>query len=426
MNSSIWKRFCLTLNVAATVSVTTAAYCQSPLQDSGSGSISTIADEQIFDTKLLSTQPGCITLPSPNVFNPNAPAPTTVQPTDPNSPIQAPASPLQAPSANMENTFNSQQQQMGALAAGQGALTGQNSIAASMMVGGYLDPAAPVTTFRLRYDDAINNKFPDRGEYFYAKCGCFRDPVLAGGLLDPKARGPQGLNASVSYQDVRPYMEYAFSPKFSVFTELPFRFVDFNSLPTPVVSQQGLGTEGGLSDMNVGFKYAFIAETDRYVTWQVRTYIPTGNSELGLGTGHVSIENSLLYYRRLSDRWLLQGQLTEFAPVDVTGFASNVLQYGGGLGYILTQQPNYTIVPTVEAVGWTFLGGHKFNDVEGGYQSASGDTIINIKPGVRVGFGSSPGPMMMQRQSVYAGFGIPITDDQFYTNLFRVEYRMLF
>ena len=161
-------------------------------------------------------------------------------------------------------------------------MTAQSSVsAAAMMAGGYLDPAAPVTMFRLRYDDAINNKFPDRGEYFYAKCGCFRSPALAGNLLDPNAKGPQGVNNSVSYQEVRPYFEYALTPKFSIFSELPFRFDSFDSQPTAVVSQTGLGNTGGLSDMNVGFKYAFIAEQDRCVTFQLRTYIPTGDSFQG-------------------------------------------------------------------------------------------------------------------------------------------------
>ena len=122
---------------------------------------------------------------------------------------------------------------------------------------------------------------------------------------------------------------------------------------------------------------------------------------------------------------MLQGQLTEFTPIAGSNFASEVVQYGGGLGYVLSQGENFTVIPMLETVGWTFIGGQKFSP-SGGLQSASGDTIINIKPGVRIGIGRSPGPMMMQQQSIYAGFGIPVTGDQFYNNLFRVEYRILF
>ena len=229
----------------------------------------------------------------------------------------------------------------------------------------------------------------------------------------------------MNYQDVRPYFEYAFNPRVSVFTELPVRFVNLVAGPPNPIFGPDLGRESGFADMNVGFKYAFIAEQNRYLTFQFKTYLPTGDSERGLGTHHVSLEPSLLYYRRLSDRWLLQGQLTSFNPIGASSFASNVLQYGGGLGYVLHQGESCTVIPTVEMVGWTFLNGQKFNPNDG-LSSASGDTIINVKPGVRIGLGRAPAPMMMQQQSIYAGFGIPITNDQFYSNLFRVEYRVIF
>jgi hypothetical protein len=285
------------------------------------------------------------------------------------------------------------------------SLLASNTIAAANMVGGYLDPAAPVTMFRFRYDDGINMHDPNRGHYFYG--------------------GTVGVANHVNFQDIRPYFEYAFNPKFSVFTELPVRFVS-----TPVGGGGGPGgglggREEGLADMNVGFKYAFIAEQDEYLTFQLRTYIPTGNAGDGLGSGHVSLEPSLLYYRQLTDRVLLQGQLSEFTPVAVDAFASNVFQYGAGVGVITLQTESITVIPTLEVVGWTFLDGYK-SDATGVAVSASGDTIVNIKPGVRIGFGRQPVPAMMQKQSLYAGFGFPITGDQFYSTLFRLEYRYIF
>lgn len=404
MKNSIWKQLCLALPIglmAAEWDGVHSAWGQSRGPNSRVTAVSTNEEEDLFDTQLLS-QSAAYTVTSP------MPACTdTVAPP-----------PQQLPSPD---TVFSPTPSPGFLPAGQGALTAQSSVAASLMPGGYLDPAAPATMFRLRYDTANNNRFPDRGEYFYAKCGCFRDPNLARELLDPNAQGPAGANTSVSYQEIRPYFEYAFNPRFSIFTELPVRFVSYDSIP----GTGGLGDTGGFSDMNVGFKYALIAEQDRYLTFQFRAYLPTGDAGEGLGTDHVSLEPSILYYRRLSDRWLLQGQLTEFAPIGGSEFASNVLQYGGGVGYVLHQGESCTVIPTVEMVGWTFLGGQKFHPIDG-QSSASGDTIINVKPGVRVGFGEAPGPMMMQRQSIYAGFGIPITDDEFYSNLFRVEYRVVF
>jgi hypothetical protein len=303
-----------------------------------------------------------------------------------------------------------------------GGIGNPNYVAAAATPGGYLDMAAPVTQFRLRYDDALNNKFPDRGEYVYAQCGCFRSAGV------PGAKGPPGLNTSVNYQDVRGYFEYALNPSFSVFAEAAVEFLHYNSLTSTTPNDPntvGLGNTSGMSDMNVGFKYAFIAKPTEYFTFQLRTYIPTGDPGQGLGTGHVSLEPSLLYYKRLTDRWLVQGQLTEWTPVSVSSFASNVIEYGAGFGYILWRGENIVVTPTFESVGWTFLGGQQFNATSG-LQSASGDTIVNIKPGVRIGLSDLDAPSGQQRHSLYFGWGHAVTSQQFYSDIYRVEYRILF
>ncbi len=330
--------------------------------------------------------------------------------------------PLESPQAIDQNASSyDPSSQLGAFGAGQGALTGQNTVAAAVSPGGYLDVAAPVTQFRLRYDDALNNKYPDRGEYFYAKCGCFRDAKL-----DPNAKGPSGINDSVNVQDLRAYSEYAFSPRVSVFAEVPLEWIHFQTGAGDGKGTTSPGNSAGLGDINAGFKYAFIARPDEYLTFQFRTYIPTGDSYQGLGTAHVSLEPSLLYYRRMSDRWILQGQFSEFTPIGGSNFASDVLQYGAGVGYILVRGQRFVVTPTVETVGWTFLGGYKFNPQDGGQRSASGDTIVNIKPGVRVGFGDVNAPAGQQRQSLYVGWGHAVTSQQFYADIFRMEYRVLF
>ncbi|HVJ68249.1 MAG TPA: transporter [Caulifigura sp.] len=406
MHRAIWKHALL---VAAIAGGAHPAFGQTP----SAGLAALSEDEQLFDSHLVAQQAQCTIACPPAYCPPNncQPSPGAASPYSNLSPGQSPSGMPQMTSPNQVFAPGN----VGSLSAGQGALGGENLVAASMMAGGYLDPAAPVTQFRLRYDNAQNNPFPDRGEYFYAKCGCFRQLGI-----DPNAQGPIGENTSVDYQDVRAYFEYAFDPKFSLFTELPVRFVDYTS----TAALPALGSASGFADMNAGFKYAFIAEKDEYLTFQFKTYIPTGDSRQGLGTNHVSIEPAILYYRQLSDKWLFQSQFSEFTPIGVSSFASNVLSYGGGLGYIAYQGDSFTIIPMFETVGWTFLGGQKFNP-QSGLSSASGDTIVNVKPGVRVGFGDT-GPAMLQQQSIYAGFGIPVTNEKFYEQLFRVEYRILF
>jgi hypothetical protein len=289
--------------------------------------------------------------------------------------------------------------------------------------GGYLDLAAPVTMFSERYDNAFDNNVPDRGEYFYAQCGCYR--ALG---ISPNAKGPAGINSSVNYQMLTSHIEYAFNSRFSTFVELPAEWVHFSGVATtpPGPAGNSPGNSTGFGDMHAGFKYALIAQPDQFLTFQLRTYIPTGDPTQGLGTGHVSLESGLLYYQRLNDRWIVQAEFKEFAPIDVSSYASNVLQYGAGLGYRLFQTERLVVTPTLESVGWTFLGGQELPANGPIFHSASGATIINIKPGVRIGLSDVDSPSGQQRHSVYFGWGHPITNQRLYQDIFRVEYRFLF
>jgi len=80
-----------------------------------------------------------------------------------------------------------------------------------------------------------------------------------------------------------------------------------------------------------------IADPDQFVTFQLRTYAPTGNASLGLGTGHFSLEPSLLYFKQLTERLTIQAQFTDWIPIDGTAEAGNVLSYGFGFSYAFTR-----------------------------------------------------------------------------------------
>src|SRR5712691_10474992 len=54
---------------------------------------------------------------------------------------------------------------------------------------GYVDDATLETQIRVRFDVGLHDRRPDRAEFFYAKCGCYRQ--LAGNAAyDPTAPGP--------------------------------------------------------------------------------------------------------------------------------------------------------------------------------------------------------------------------------------------
>lgn len=277
--------------------------------------------------------------------------------------------------------------------------------------GGYIDYAVVGNFLRFRGDAAYNNPVPDRAEFFYGQCGCF------GG----NAPGPPLPERDVDYQEVSGYLELALTDRLSGFVEAPIRFIN------PEVNEN----HAGLSDLISGVKYALIACPDEYLTFQFKVYAPTGDANAGLGTGHVSLEPGLLYYRRWSDRISLFGELRDWIPIsdsEITNinspffgrnFAGNVFRYGGGFGYDLincsTRCDSERLTLVTEFVGWSILDGLGFDGQR--VFDATGDTIVNGKFGARYSFDG---------HSFYAGYGRALSGDTWYEDIGRLEYRLAF
>jgi hypothetical protein len=331
----------------------------------------------------------------------------------------------------------------GALAPGEFGAGGGGTYALAA-TDGYLDSAIIRSRFRIRYDAAYENNNPDRAEFIYAKCGCFNNPALAfsedpriRALYDRRALGPShpnsrpgaagGGESRVDFQEVVPYLEYAPVPWFSGFIEMPARFIN------PQLNANAYGW----SDLNLGFKYAFIANPNQYLTFQFRTYVPTGGSERGLGTNHASLEPGLLYFQRLGDRLLLSAELRDWIPVHATDFGGNVLRYGIGLAYNVVETSNVRVAPVAEFVGWSILSGKQTtvtgpeSDFPNNFiiESAT-DTIVNAKFGVRIGLGDylnpGGGSNLNDRHSLYIGYGRSLTGPHWYRNILRAEYSFWF
>lgn len=368
----------------------------------------------VFDSHLLGhSQPNCTPrgipcqpyAPQPYAPQPYAPQPYSPQPYSPEpgaEPAPAPMTP--------DQVFMPQPQ---------GALLASSDIAAGLSNVGYIDPAVPQSQLRLRFDAGYDFGSPDRAEFFYAKCGCFRELPPTNPLFDPNAPGPDadapGPDPETnieSFQDIAAYVEYATNERFSVFGEFPVRFLN------PEVNEN----TAGYADMNVGFKYALIACPNQYLTLQFRAYLPTGDARRGLGNDHVSLEPGLLYFARPAERIIIESEFKGWVPIDGTEFAGEILRYGIGAGYIAVNNPGYTVTPTLEFVGWTILDGFESTPT---IRDVSGDTIVNIKPGVRIGWGG-PNQQYVNDRSLYIGYGTPITGRSWYDDIVRVEYRMLF
>lgn len=276
---------------------------------------------------------------------------------------------------------------------------------------GYIDNAMPLTHFRLRYDNANFSNRPDRAEFFYPKCGCFR---VAG--IDPKASGPALSETTVDYQDVSAYVEVAANSVFSAFIDIPVRFLN---------PDRNANT-AGLADINAGFKAAFYRTESSIATFQLRAYIPTGDGDRGLGTNHVSLEPSLLFAKNFGDGLLVFGQVGDWISIGGSDFAGNVLRYGVGASYLLIERGNWRMAPVAEVLGWTVLSGLQ-SDFPGNITDASGDTIVNGKFGLRFGFGPLENQAgLLGNSDLYIGYGRALTGDVWYKDIWRVEYRIRF
>jgi hypothetical protein len=385
-------------------------------------------------------QPSCVT-PAPQFCPAPGEMPAPGTPSMPGTPSTPPAgggTDGTRPDGTGQTTDNVMTQPEGGTPPGERGAGGESTVA--LLSPGYIDAALILNQFRLRYDAAYDDNRPDRAEFLYAKCGCFRniaaafnDPrntaaFVARGLIpDGKAAGP-AIGAStlsetnVDFQDITGYLEVALNPNFSGFIEVPFRFLN------PDVN----ANTAGFADMNAGFKYAFINNCDQVATFQFRTWIPTGASTHGLGTDHVSLEPALLYQQRLGEQWTLFGEFRGWIPIGGSDFAGNILRYGAGVGYTVFKGGNWSATPIAEVVGWTVLDGkelatdglavdpttHQLTTINTRVLDASGDTIINGKIGVRINFG--------ENSSIYAGYGRALTGDVWYKDIIRLEYRLVF
>jgi hypothetical protein len=263
---------------------------------------------------------------------------------------------------------------------------------------GYIDPAIPGDQFRLRYDSSYDDTRPTRAEFLYPQGG-------------PHGRGLPEPEPRVDFQDISAYLELIATERLSGFVEVPWRFLN------PEVNPD----HSGLSDMNAGFKYAFIDDSDLVATFQFRTYAPTGDAHRGLGTEHVSLEPALLVWKPLPQGFGLEGELRYWAPVGGTDFAGDIIRYGLGLHYDLPIAGKVYVSPVATVVGWTVLGGKETVVHPSGLTSVedtAGQTIVNVKLGARAGLG--------RFGDVYMGYGRALTGDRWYANTLRLEWRLAF
>ena len=296
---------------------------------------------------------------------------------------------------------------------------------------GYIEDAMVGSRVRFRFDGAFDNSFPDRAEFFYAKCGCYQG--LAGVIpeaFDPNASGPGlGVPETINFQQLYLNAEYAPNSRFSVLVELPVRWLQPQGFK-PIPPFPGFTNQSGLGDVRAGVKAALVAAEDRDLTFRLNAYFPSGEASQGLGTDHASFEPALLYHQKLGQRAALESQIGMLFPVGGNAgvptavsekFSGKVFFYGFGPSYQLYDNGRVRFAPVVELVGWRVQDGFQSQvggPLLGAAASAGGTNIVNMKVGARTSFDT--------RSSFYVGYGWSLTDAWWYKEIVRVEYRYSF
>jgi hypothetical protein len=256
----------------------------------------------------------------------------------------------------------------------------------------FQDSPRPVTQTRIRWDNVRDYGFPDSAEYFWGQIG---------------VKAMKNPTPSLNYNELSLYQEIA-AKGASMFFELPYYSID----PLNNAGASGIG------DMNLGVKTVLLDRELLLVTMQFRTFIPSGNFTAGLGTGHVSLEPSLLAALKLTHDTYLQMQLTDWIPLGGdSGFEGMVFHYHLSLNHDLWQHGDFlNVIGTIEFNGYNYRG--EFTDVTGTVVGLDGSNYFNAGPGIRLqicdkfdmgfgaafGFGSSHGPGQIYRTELRIRF----------------------
>lgn len=258
-----------------------------------------------------------------------------------------------------------------------------------------IDTAAPNPNIRARVVNVTGGQYPDRSEYLWARSVTGRGPKLAETNLD--------------YQEARFLMELG-SKKFSLGTEIPFRFTNPERNPNHT----------SISDMNLATKLVMVDGKTWQITQLFRSFFPTGSPSMGLGNGHVAFEPGFLMRYNHCDKVYWHGEIKYYFPVggDPT-FQGQLLTYGLGFSKVLLEGDNWSVVPVFEFVGHYVANGRR-TEPNGVVTDAEGDHIMALYPGVRVARdrGSDLGLFEWGIST-----GLPITSPRFYDSILRIDVR---
>src|SRR5262249_756003 len=125
------------------------------------------------------------------------------------------------------------------------------------------------------------------------------------------------------------------------------------------------------------------------------------------------------------ERSSFEGESRDGTAPAVSHFAGTVIRYGVSFSYLALDSCRYRVLPVAEVVGWTFLSGKE--SIPGNViRDASGDTIVNAKVGMRLGFGNLSPPGFLSGTRLGISYGRALTGELVYKDIVGGELGVLY
>src|SRR5262249_47269696 len=122
------------------------------------------------------------------------------------------------------------------------------------------------------------------------------------------------------------------------------------------------------------------------ISFQTRTYLPTGNFTRGLGTGHVSMDLSLPFNIKLAPETCWQGQLAYQFPIGGDQlYQGPIFHYHTSINQTLCHcGRDVQLAGLVEMNFYQIMGGNYTIPGDGVASAKNVGTILNLGPGLRL------------------------------------------
>jgi hypothetical protein len=290
----------------------------------------------------------------------------------------------------------------------------------------FVDSARPQTQITIRMDGNYDVAHPDRAEFWIPRTAASNG--LAAILCAPAGfgKGPTYVSHTADIEELMMHVEGAIGTV-GTFVDTTYREFGPNGSAVNTAGgwQNNVCNTSGFGDVTIGAKTVLLDCELLLVTSQFKTFLPAGQFSKNLGTGHVSLEPSVLFTVKLMPDTYMQGQLAYWIPIAGDPlYAADVFHMHLSFNRVLYRfLPDVQLIGTMEMNEWSTIGGDYTAEflVPGkkiAQPSGSGGCMFSTGPGVRLN--------VCDRMDIGVGTAFALTGPRWAQEEVRAEFRWRF